>query len=97
MALNSSIGPRPARGMAPTTWSRQWSKWSWISDPLGVGDRRLDGVELLGDVEARTACRDHLDHALEVPGHALQPLHYIRVALVQVSVRQREALSPGRG
>lgn len=65
--------------------------------PPSVGDRRLDGAEPLRDVEARTAGLDRLDHALEAPGRALQPLDGLGVDPVAMRACRRRIPSPGRG
>ncbi|GAB1584145.1 hypothetical protein PPNSA23_40880 [Phyllobacterium phragmitis] len=53
---------------------------------LGLADRLLDCMKLLGDVEARPACLDHFDDPLEMAVRALQPLYNLRVGFVDLRV-----------
>ena len=65
---------------------------------LGLGDSLLDGMELLGDVEARPPALDHLDDAAKMTIGALQPLDDLRVGLVSLGwLGHRHILSPCRG
>jgi hypothetical protein len=47
--------------------------------PLGVRDRRFDGMQLLGDVQAGASRLDHLDHAPEMALGALEALGDLRM------------------
>lgn len=49
---------------------------------LGVGDGFFDGLELLGDVEARAAGLKHDRDAPKVTFRAAQPLDDLRMSLV---------------
>ena len=64
---------------------------------FGFVDGLFDGVQLLGEVEARPAGLDHGDHAFKVAGGALQPLHDVAVRLMGMIVRHSNILSPGEG
>jgi hypothetical protein len=50
---------------------------------LGLTDRLLDGVELLGNVEARPSRFDHVDHASKMPLGSLQPLYGVGMGLME--------------
>jgi hypothetical protein len=53
---------------------------------LGLANGLLDGVELLGDIETGSSLLDHRNDAPQVSFRPLQPLHDIRVALMNVCI-----------
>jgi len=53
---------------------------------LGLGDGLLDGMQLLGDIEAGAASFNHLDNRAQMPVRALQPLDDIGMRVVHVGV-----------
>lgn len=65
---------------------------------LCIGDRLLDGMELLGDIEARFAVLDHGDHASKMSLGPLEPLDDFRVGFVSIfMINHYSLLSPWRG
>ena len=56
---------------------------------FGLPDGLLNGMELLSQVEARSALLNHRDDAPEMPLRASQPLHDLGVAVVKVSIVHR--------
>lgn len=63
---------------------------------FGVGDRLLDRMELLGDVEAGLAALDHGNHASKMSLGPHEPLDDLRVGFVPIFMfNHRAVLSPG--
>ena len=52
--------------------------------PFRAGDRILDRLELLSDVDAGAMVVDHRDDAVEMAGGAFEPLHDRRMRAVRV-------------
>src|SRR5262245_5365612 len=50
---------------------------------LGLADRLLHRVELLGDIETRPTTLDHLDDAVQMPCGAPQPLDDVGMGFVE--------------
>src|SRR5260221_4679685 len=63
---------------------------------LGIGDRLLDGVELLREIEAAALRLDHRDDLAQMALGAFQPIADGRVGLVR-GLGHRHNLSPWRG
>ena len=49
---------------------------------LGLGDRFLDRMKLLSNVEARLALLDHVDHRSEMALNPIQTLNDVGMALM---------------
>ncbi len=64
---------------------------------FGLPDGFLNGVELLSQIEARSALLDHGNDAPQMALRASQPLHDLRVALVNESILHPNIVSPGIG
>lgn len=64
---------------------------------LCLADGLLDGVELLGQIEAGAALGKHFDDAAEVTFGALQPFDDIRVSFMGVIMGHEQTLSPPGG
>jgi len=65
--------------------------------PLGLADRLLNCVELLGKVEARPGLAEHLDDLVQMSLGASEPFHNLGVGFVNVISCHGQTLSPGRG
>lgn len=62
---------------------------------LGLPDRTLDRLQLLGDVEAGAPGFDHLDDLAQMTVSPLQPLDDGRVSFVKVRLRHDFPYPPG--
>jgi hypothetical protein len=83
MALNSASAARPFRaGHAHRTVETMVDV---IADQrlLGVRDRVLDRLQLLGEIEAGAPLREHADDRLQMPVGALEALDDFRMTVVQ--------------
>jgi len=65
--------------------------------PLCFRNGLLDGVKLLGKVQACAAFAEHRYDPPNMPLGALEPLDDIRMAFMKVSFFHGHNLSPGRG
>jgi len=65
--------------------------------PFGVGDGGLDGMELLGDVEAGSLVLKHRDDALEMPYGPAQALGDLRVRCMGMRLGHEFMVSPWKG
>jgi len=64
---------------------------------LGLSNGFLDGMKLLGEIEARTFFIEHLNDAAKMAFGALQSLDDIRMGFVNVIVCHGESVSPRGG
>jgi hypothetical protein len=52
--------------------------------PLGLADGLFDGMQLLGEIEARPSLGEHFDHPAEMTVSPLQPLDDIGMSFVKM-------------
>src|SRR5215470_11884001 len=65
--------------------------------PLRFADGLLDCVKLLSQFKACPIFAEHRDDALDVALCPLEPLHDFRMAQMNVCLRHKLILSPGKG
>ena len=65
--------------------------------PLGLADSLFDSMQLLREIEAGSSLGEHLDHPVQMPLGAPQPLHDFGVGFMNVIVCHAPTLSPWKG
>jgi len=60
-----------------------------------LADRLLNGLELLRQIEAWAAVREHFNHLVKVPFGALQTLDDTRVSFVDMDLHGWDSILPG--
>jgi hypothetical protein len=65
--------------------------------PLGLADGLFDGMQLLGEIEARSSFAEHFNHPAEMTVRPLQPLDDIGMGFMNVILRHIRNVSPPGG
>ena len=60
-----------------------------------LADRLLNGLELLRQIEAGAAVREHFNHLVKVPFGALQTLDDTGMSFVDMNLHGRDSILPG--